>query len=460
MGASSRPVRDRAPGVVLTSAVGLTTLAVASLVVVGADALWGVAQGRAVLDQATPTPELAYAAARPDWAAPLALGWVLLALADGAGPAGLAAGQVAVAALTLWFTGVEARAWGAGRGAAAVVVVLTLLGAAQALVIMRLPTLSLLPFVALAALLRREHGAPSRRIWLSVPLLALWANVHGGVVVGLALLGAYLAFSRLRQRLVESLLVGLAAVAALCITPLGLGTWRYFHEVFGNEAAVRHTDLWARMSMGNPFDLATIGVVAVLLVGFVRARPPLWEMAAVAGLVAGTAQVARNGTWLVLFLAPMAFCAARSGVRSVEASTSREPWLVREHVVPAVVVVVLASVVLALRGPEVHPRGTAVVEEVARIAAGRTVLADEPLVETLLARGVPVWAGNPIDALPPGVQRAYLDVLHGSGAGGVPAGIRVVVVERGSPAATVIAEVGGWHTVTSLDGVVVLERSS
>ena len=41
-------------------------------------------------------------------------------------------------------------------------------------------------FAVCVLLLRAETREPSRRIWLLVPLLALWGNLHGAVLTGAA----------------------------------------------------------------------------------------------------------------------------------------------------------------------------------------------------------------------------------------------------------------------------------
>ncbi len=56
-----------------------------------------------------------------------------------------------------------------------------------------------------------------------VPLLLVWANVHGGFVVGLIAIAVYAAFVRTRPMLVTLL----AAVAITCINPYGLHYWTY-----------------------------------------------------------------------------------------------------------------------------------------------------------------------------------------------------------------------------------------
>ena len=49
---------------------------------------------------------------------------------------------------------------------------------------------SLALFPVLLALLESESRAPRRRIWFSVPLLALWGNLHGEELAGLGLFAA------------------------------------------------------------------------------------------------------------------------------------------------------------------------------------------------------------------------------------------------------------------------------
>ena len=56
-----------------------------------------------------------------------------------------------------------------------------------------------------------------------VPLMLVWANVHGGFVVGLIAIGVYAVLVRTRPMLVTLL----AAVAVTCINPYGLDYWTY-----------------------------------------------------------------------------------------------------------------------------------------------------------------------------------------------------------------------------------------
>ena len=51
----------------------------------------------------------------------------------------------------------------------------------------RAQTLAFLLFALLLLLLLEDDVRPSRRVYLTLPLLVLWANVHGSVLLGAAL---------------------------------------------------------------------------------------------------------------------------------------------------------------------------------------------------------------------------------------------------------------------------------
>jgi hypothetical protein len=71
------------------------------------------------------------------------------------------------------------------------------------------------------------------RLWLTVPLFALWANLHGGFIMGIAALGTYAAVSGLQDvmasrgydRAIRLAAITGAATLATLATPYGLGTW-------------------------------------------------------------------------------------------------------------------------------------------------------------------------------------------------------------------------------------------
>lgn len=87
---------------------------------------------------------------------------------------------------------------------------------------------------ALIYLLARDVYGRSARLWLAIPMLAVWANLHGGFVIGIATMAIYTAVSAV-QDIVDhrgtARALRLGAITALAIvatlaTPYGVGTWR------------------------------------------------------------------------------------------------------------------------------------------------------------------------------------------------------------------------------------------
>src|SRR5581483_3589555 len=190
----------------------------------------------------------------------------------------------------------------AGGAAALGVSLVVLAGALPAVAVTNVSLFSLALFPLLLGLLEREARAPSRRIWLAVPLLALWGNLHGAVLAGWALLALYLVLALARRAPARAGAVLAAATLALLAGPELWDTPRYYWGVFGNEAARRRVGLWTPLSTGA-FDL-------LLALALARARRfHRCEAVAIAGLAAATVDVARNGVWLLLVAA---YPAARS----------------------------------------------------------------------------------------------------------------------------------------------------
>ncbi len=292
--------------------VALWTALLAGLTILGSDLMWVVAMGDVIRDTGAVPHGIPFASApQADWHNPIAVGQVLLSLVHAAGPIGLAALHLLVVAATLSVVVAESRRLGGGDVRTTAVVALVVVGCATAFAVARLPDLSLLPFVVAVAIMRRQHAEPSRAVWWLVPLYALWGNLHGGVLVGMAVLGVFLVASRGGGSLVRRALVGVAAALALLATSAGLGTPAYYVGVLTNEAAARGTDLWAAPDLGDPLDLAMLLAAAVLVGMCVRRGLPLWEWLATAGLVVAMLMTARNGVWMVLFVAP-----AAAGLRS------------------------------------------------------------------------------------------------------------------------------------------------
>lgn len=423
----------------------------ASAVRVGGDWDWLVAVGDHVLRTGAVPSTVPFAAAdTTGWRDVPVLAQLLVSWLHDAGRAGAPLAHVAAVAAMLTVTAATARARGGRDAGAAVALVVLLVGALASLGVVRAQSFSYLPFALLLALLVRQHRHPDRGIWWAVPLVAVWGNLHGAVLLGTCLLGAHLVVGRLRSRPAETVAVGVASLLALCATPQLWHTPAYYAQVFGNVSAQRGEGLWARPTLGDPLDVAMLAAVAVLLVAFLRSRRPAWEYVAVAGLCVATLDASRHGVWLLLLLAVLA---PASGTPRTPTPTGATTPL--RAALPAVGVVALAiavSVPLVLgRGPAVLGARAEVVAAVADVAS-RTgegvVLAPSPLSEALAVAGVTLWAGNPLDAFRPRDQAAFLDFVDGL-PGGRAAIDRadVVVVEQGSAAERLVSGDPGLRAV-------------
>src|SRR6266567_3427096 len=142
---------------------------------------------------------------------------------------------------------------------------------------------SLLFFTVLLTCLLRSSKPEDLRWLLAVPpLFALWANFHGGWIVGGATLmlwtfGSLLSHRRDRLRLVALLTAtGAAALSGTLANPYGFGLWRFLWETVGISRA-EITD-WQPVYALNPsvWGLWIITAVFVVL-GFLRARPTFLE---------------------------------------------------------------------------------------------------------------------------------------------------------------------------------------
>jgi hypothetical protein len=105
---------------------------------------------------------------------------------------------------------------------------------------------------ALLALLARENYRRAAPMWIAVPMLALWSNLHGGFVVGLAALYTFAAVSciadgargRGGRRAMTLAVVAFLATLATLATPYGLGTWRAVAHTVIDPGAVSAISEW------------------------------------------------------------------------------------------------------------------------------------------------------------------------------------------------------------------------
>ena len=143
---------------------------------------------------------------------------------------------------------------------------------------------------ALVALLARDNYRRGRTIWLAVPLMALWANAHGGFVAGILTLALYTGVAALcdlaagdgLHHAIRLSLVTLAATAATLLNPYGVGMWKavayalrnpYTRDIVADWQPLAHAMAaqWHQAPSGILIYLAAIGLIAALAAKFVAA---------------------------------------------------------------------------------------------------------------------------------------------------------------------------------------------
>jgi hypothetical protein len=155
-------------------------------------------------------------------------------------------------------------------------------------------------FVAVFALLAADARKPSRRVYAAVPLLMLWANLHGSAALGagLLLLHGVLEAARRRPR---GLIILVAAPAALLASPYGFSLVGYYHMMLIGSPLSSYVQEWGptHLEIGTaPFFALAFGTVYLLarragaVSGFEQVALPLLVLL---GLIA-----ARNTIWLGL----------------------------------------------------------------------------------------------------------------------------------------------------------------
>lgn len=197
-----------------------------------------------------------------------------------------------------------ARSLGAGYRAVALVLFPVILAAPWAWTI-RAQVFALPLLTGLLWLLATEARRPSRRAYLALPLLAVWANLHGSVALGALLtmlVGAIeLVSSRGRSCLRSVALIVLAPLAVLA-TPYGpLTTARYYHLMIIDPPFDRYVTEWQWSEPDwNTLAFYVLSAFALGLVWRRWKRLTIFDIATLAVTFAGAVTAIRGIPWFAL----------------------------------------------------------------------------------------------------------------------------------------------------------------
>jgi len=215
--------------------------------------------------------------------------------------------------------------------------------------------LSWLLLSVLIAILMGQHAEHRYRLWAAVPLMALWANVHGLYVVGLGVVGVYVIFTlmgrtALARRRLTALGVLVGCTIAACVTPAGpaglLYPLRYLRQDDWGTAFIAE---WQPADFADPrqWGIAVIAIGSVLLLA--RRRAPGWLLTI--GFVGlGSALIAvRNAPLAVIMTMPMLAYALEAWLPASHGTVGRRARQRRLLEMSVALVVVVAIVAILPR---------------------------------------------------------------------------------------------------------------
>ncbi len=383
-------------------------------------------------------------------------------LAGWAGPVILTAASIAGAfAILAWFLGRRLDT------SAALVLLMAALAIASPHFLVRPHALAMPVMVAwVAGLIAAADRGEAPSFWL-LPLIALWANLHGSFILGLVLIGPIALDAVLKvdassrvPLLLRWFLFGLAALAASCMTPYGFDALLAARNILNLGAALPLITEWRPMDFSRlgAFEVCLLlGVGAALLKGLTL---PLMRVVLVLGLLHMALANVRNATVLALLLpivlaAPLAARLGRPQVLSPNGARSRRSMIA---LATSGVVLALTFAVIAM-GRYAPPSGLAPAVAALKERGVSRVLNDYDF------GGYLIWAGIPvaIDGRTELYGERFMVKLDNAMTLKSPDAlfnllklhrIDATLLRRTTPAAQLLDHVDGWKKVFADDAVV------
>ena len=203
------------------------------------------------------------------------------------GPIGLIAFKLFLIGAVLSLVWLHLRRW-VDRNTRSILLAATFVGTFWRTHNVRPQLFSVLLFTMLLLCLRSADSGRRSRLYFVPLIAAVWANVHGGWILGLAVYGLW-AIARLadrdvswRERLLP-LAIGIVAVAATLLNPWGPQLWRFLSETVRPGRA--DIEEWSSITQ-YPLVLGVPWLLTVLLAAFAVWRGGLPERRDYLGIVA------------------------------------------------------------------------------------------------------------------------------------------------------------------------------
>lgn len=215
---------------------------------------------------------------------------------------------------------------------------------------------------ALLALLTRYTYRGGVVVWLAIPIFALWANLHGGFIIGLATLGTFTSVSfaqdifegrTVRRGLLLTAIL-LASILATLVTPYGFETWDGVAHAMTNPRTREIIDdwqprlralaaMWHHNRVGAVPMIVALAMFVWLTVNFARAsRRDDLPLVAVAAVMIGAAFIAMRNLPLAVIATVIPLARRASFVMHTE-QISQRSWTSQSIVAGAAIVLLMAT---------------------------------------------------------------------------------------------------------------------
>jgi hypothetical protein len=308
--------------------------------------------------------------------------------------------------------------------------------------------------------------------WL-LPLIALWANLHGGFVFGLVLLGAFAldalwntAPAHRKSVFLRWAAFGLAALAACCVTPYGWGSILAARKILDLGELLHMIAEWtpANFSRLSPFEVSILALIGAALYGGVRLSPP--RIALVLGLLHMALSHVRNIEIFALLLpiAVMTPVASQFALGPARALRTAFPLLRAA----ALVLVVGVSTWAFAASRQFAPPGVqspAAAVDVLKARRPTRVLNDLPFGGYLIWRQIPVFVDGRAELYGEKFELDYYNALQLKDVGLFfdllkRYDIDAVLLRPSTPAARLLDRLAGWQRAYADDHAVLHVRTS
>ncbi|MSO96115.1 MAG: hypothetical protein EXQ81_10050 [Thermoleophilia bacterium] len=190
---------------------------------------------------------------------------------------------------------------------------------------LRAQTIALPLFALTLALVATDSRLVSRRTYLVFPTLALWANVHGSVILGVALVafaGALGIFARaFRRETIRTpwwrpLLFLSVPWACLLVSPYGTGVIGYYRLLLVDSPVSKFVTEWqAPGPHGYFLVFFAVAAATVVLVAWQHRRLSPYDIGVLALTLAGASRSVRAVVWFSLAMAMLIPLALDGAIR-------------------------------------------------------------------------------------------------------------------------------------------------